>query len=133
MPKILIVNEQLGILDKDITRIEGIDDLRTLRRIIDGYLHQQGIDHNDKPYISSIEARQIIAARGYQMPSATLINAYARGNIVGAKKIPGSNRWESTEEAFLTWLDRWAARTHRKTSTTPQAAPADSNNSDGAL
>ncbi|RIK27787.1 MAG: hypothetical protein DCC55_39170 [Chloroflexi bacterium] len=110
MPTIIVIDDSIDLPVKQILKINSANDLLRLQRAINAYLHARGADKPNDRYISSVEARQIARASGYEIPTTTLVNAYKRGNIATARKIAGSNRWESLESAFLQWLDRWAAR-----------------------
>lgn len=105
---IIIIDDSINLPIKNLIKIKSVNDLLRLQRTINAYLHNAN-KATDR-YISSVEARQIARARGYNIPSTTIVNAYTRGNIPTARKIAGSNRWESLESDFLQWLDRWATR-----------------------
>jgi hypothetical protein len=130
---VILIDNSIHLTDDETITVRTIDDLTALHRQISAYLlaHQQPV--NPDRYISSIEARRIAQLRGVHLPATTLVSAYDRGNIANARKIPGSNRWESPESSFLAWLDRWIARQQTSNPTTSRAAPAGSTTPDGAL
>ena len=114
MPTVIVIDDAIQLIDEPITHVRTIRELARLQRTIQDYLQAHGLAKPADRIISSIEAREIAGNRGYSLPATSLINAYARGNILGAQKVAGSNRWESPESSFLAWLDRWAARDRKK-------------------
>jgi len=68
------------------------------------YLQEKGLVE----MIGTVQAQNIAADAGYDIPITTLVNTCARDGILGARK--RDKRWQMPRQSFDQWFAEWKAR-----------------------